>query len=206
MGQSCSLFVLSSYPNISCFSKSSFLWQNINLFCKESNPARMILSTLGGDCLDLQYRLVLQLLMTFTNKSGQSMSSFACPCTMPNVSNIRKFESQGNGSVTIFWGKFATLAKFLNSLAILRILFGIWQTFKPTLVTFYAIGQIFIVVNGQKRKHNLAIWSPWQTATTTFHSIDFFYFLGISSFHLKWVSGPNSVTSWLYYFSIFAHI
>ena len=33
------------------------------------------------------------------------------------------------------------------------------QSFKPTLVNFYAIGQLFVVSNGQILKTNLAIWS-----------------------------------------------
>ena len=39
-------------------------------------------------------------------------------------------------------------------------LFSIWQTFVPTLA-FFATGQIFIVVNGQRLNSNLAIWSHW---------------------------------------------
>ena len=37
----------------------------------------------------------------------------------------------------------------------------IWQTFAPTFAIFYATGQIFIVINGQRLKTNLAIWSHW---------------------------------------------
>ena len=40
-------------------------------------------------------------------------------------------------------------------------LVGIWQSIEPTLANFYPIGQISTVVNGQKMKHNLAIWSHW---------------------------------------------
>ena len=37
-------------------------------------------------------------------------------------------------------------------------LFNIWQTIVPTFA-FYAIGQIVIVVNGQRLNNNKAIWS-----------------------------------------------
>ena len=46
------------------------------------------------------------------------------------------------------WRKFATLAIFLKSLAIFEGLFNIWQNCEPTLATFYAIGQKFIVAKG----------------------------------------------------------
>ena len=43
---------------------------------------------------------------------------------------------------------------------ILKVFFnGFWQYFKPTTANFYAIGQIFTVVNGQILKNSLAIWS-----------------------------------------------
>ena len=68
-------------------------------------------------------------------------------------------------NVTIFgessplWPKFKFFCQFR------KVLFGIWQTFKTTLATFYAIEQIFIIINGQKR-NDLAIWShcfrSWQ--------------------------------------------
>ena len=47
------------------------------------------------------------------------------------------------------------------------VLISIWQTFVPTSAIYYATGQIFIVVNGQRLKNNLAIWSHWTTAATT---------------------------------------
>ena len=37
--------------------------------------------------------------------------------------------------------------------------FSVWQNFVPTKANFYAIGQIFIVANGQIMKQNQAIWS-----------------------------------------------
>ena len=39
--------------------------------------------------------------------------------------------------------------------------FSVWQNFVPTKANFYAIGQIFIVANGQIMKQNQAIWSHW---------------------------------------------
>ena len=38
-------------------------------------------------------------------------------------------------------------------------LFCIWQAIIHTATIFYATGQIFIVINGQRLKNNLAIWS-----------------------------------------------
>ena len=40
-------------------------------------------------------------------------------------------------------------------------LFTIWENPAPTLAILYAIGQVFIDVNGQMLKNNLAIWSHW---------------------------------------------
>ena len=40
-------------------------------------------------------------------------------------------------------------------------LFCIWQAIIHTATIFYATGQIFIVINGQRLKNNLAIWSHW---------------------------------------------
>ena len=54
------------------------------------------------------------------------------------------------------WRHFATLAKFVQ---LLKALFTIWQTFEPILATFYAIGQIYIPINGQILKNSLAICS-----------------------------------------------
>ena len=43
-------------------------------------------------------------------------------------------------------------------------LLRLWQNFEPNLAYFYAIGQIFIVVNSQTLKNDLAIWSlHWPT-------------------------------------------
>ena len=43
-----------------------------------------------------------------------------------------------------------------------KALFSIWQHFEPPLATFYAIGNICTVANGQVLKCNLAIWSHWR--------------------------------------------
>ena len=47
----------------------------------------------------------------------------------------------------------------------IKVLLSIWQSIEPTLDIFYAIGQIFIVVNCQKMKQNLPIWSHCSWAT-----------------------------------------
>ena len=53
-----------------------------------------------------------------------------------------------------------TMAKFYKSLGNFSYgLFRLWQTFVPALENLYATGQMFIVVNGQRLKNNLAIWS-----------------------------------------------
>ena len=57
------------------------------------------------------------------------------------------------GEISPLWQTFLSLWLFSDGL------FSIWQTFKPTLAMWCAFGQFFIVVNGQKMKHNLAIWS-----------------------------------------------
>ena len=40
-------------------------------------------------------------------------------------------------------------------------LFGVWQTFVHTWTIFPLFGN-FLVVNGQRLKNNLAIWSHWR--------------------------------------------
>ena len=57
-------------------------------------------------------------------------------------------------------------------------LFCIWQAIIHTATIFYATGQIFIVINGQRLKNNLAIWSHWFWASwlpssSLFHSLYF---------------------------------
>ena len=47
------------------------------------------------------------------------------------------------------WQNFATSTKFYKSLSNVQGLFSAWKILKTTLVTFYAIGEIFIIVNDQ---------------------------------------------------------
>ena len=47
------------------------------------------------------------------------------------------------------WGNFAPVVIFLDSLAIFREMFSIWQNMNILWSVIYAIGQTFIVVNGQ---------------------------------------------------------
>ena len=62
----------------------------------------------------------------------------------------RKWERQRQEeTVWLDWQSFDTLEKSKKSLAICKGLFIIWQNFEPTLVMFYALGQIFNVVSGQ---------------------------------------------------------
>ena len=51
------------------------------------------------------------------------------------------------------WQTFKSLRQFLKAL------FSVWQNFEPSLTIFYAIRQIYIVVNWQALKNNLANWS-----------------------------------------------
>ena len=50
----------------------------------------------------------------------------------------------------------ANFRHFCNILKVfgqfLRLLFGIWQSFEPNFANLYAIGQIYIVINGQIEK------------------------------------------------------
>ena len=57
------------------------------------------------------------------------------------------------------WQNFATLANILRLWQHFDGSFSIWQKFVLILAKFYAIGQIFIIVNGQIINSNLAIWS-----------------------------------------------
>ena len=58
--------------------------------------------------------------------------------------------------------KFRHLGKILKRVwPFLEWLFSIWQNWEHTLAIFYALGQIFVVLNGQMLKNNLAIWSHW---------------------------------------------
>ena len=58
------------------------------------------------------------------------------------------------------WQNFATLAALKSFLGNFWYgLFCILQNCLHTLAIFYATGLIFIAVNGQRLKNNLAIWS-----------------------------------------------
>ena len=57
------------------------------------------------------------------------------------------------------WRNFAILAKSSRSSTICEALFTIWEYLGPTLSIFYAIGHVFIDINDQMLKKNLAIWS-----------------------------------------------
>ena len=59
------------------------------------------------------------------------------------------------GEISPLWQKFKTFWLSLEGL------FSIWQNFKPTLANISSKWQAFIVVNHQKLKNNLSIWSPW---------------------------------------------
>ena len=46
---------------------------------------------------------------------------------------------------------------------IFKVNFIFVQVLNPFWNNFYALGQVFIVVNGQILKNNLAIWSHWSS-------------------------------------------
>ena len=61
-----------------------------------------------------------------------------------------------NNQCDQIWRNFATLQNLQSLGRIFEGLFTIWQNFKPILANF---GQIFIDIDGQMMKNNLAIWS-----------------------------------------------
>ena len=63
------------------------------------------------------------------------------------------------------FGEILPLWQNFKSLWAIFVMVSIWQTFVPALGNIYATGQIFIVVNGQRLKNNLAIWSHWTYTT-----------------------------------------
>ena len=59
------------------------------------------------------------------------------------------------------WRNFATLAKKLSLRAIFWMAYFVFGKLLYQLCHFYAMWQIVIVVNGQRLKSNIAIWSHW---------------------------------------------
>ena len=59
------------------------------------------------------------------------------------------------GEILPLWLNFKSLWVIFD---MVYLVFG-KRLFVPTLAIFYATGQILIVVNGQRLKNNLAIWS-----------------------------------------------
>ena len=103
------------------------------------------------------------------DRKGQNSWQFLWQSDVRSVSDTREPKFEGSDwrpsigcSVTRF-GEILPLWKIFKSLWEIfgMVYFEFGKQLYLLCVTFYATKQIFIVVNGQRLKNNLAIWSHW---------------------------------------------
>ena len=113
---------------------------------------------LSNFCKNLSYFLIPHLV---------TLLSIATKVTLSARRTRKLFKKQENQyekseQCDQIWRNFATLAKFWKALAILKGLFGIWQTFVPNLVNLYCNWAKFLWGKWPKYwKSNVVIWSHW---------------------------------------------
>ena len=79
-----------------------------------------------------------------------SRLALAHPLPASNRTSLQSFQ---------IWQKITPMSKRLKVWAIFGMFFGFGQTILPTMTSYYATGQIFIVVIGHRLKNYLAVWS-----------------------------------------------